>query len=211
MVIIKDSSANKCGVICSSYEVIACLLISDAEFLAIKPAFVAQVIDRLRRVARLEAELLFEAGRHRPAMPHFELGILLSQEINRLTSALAAQYTRLERDHPDLIRATVVAYLPAVLVETAGDRLWSRLPADYRAQLVCTSLAAGLVYGEGLDYFRYVPESHLADLASSYVLRERKTRELVAEVERSSLTSAQEIAELLRLGGTRAALKRASD
>jgi glutamate dehydrogenase len=207
VVIIKDSSANKCGVICSSYEVIACLLLTEPELLAIRPTFVPQVLERLRRAARLEADLLFDSRRHRPQTPHFELSITLSQEINRLAHAIAARYATLERDHPAVVEATVLAYLPPILVATAGPRIWSNLPASYRMQLVCTSIAAGLVYQEGLDYFRDVPETHLADLVLSYVLRARQIRELVHEVERSPLPHAPEIAELLRLGGTRAALK----
>jgi glutamate dehydrogenase len=208
VVIVKDSSANKCGVICSSYEVIAGLLLSDAELMAIKPAFVSQVLERLRNVARLEARLLFDTCRHRPTTPHFEIGVLLSREINRVASALAGSYPRVQREHPDLARATVLAYLPAVLVETAGDRVWTRLPASYQAQLVCTSLATGLIYAEGLDYFRDVPESAVVDLALAYVTRERRTGELIRAVERSNLPQAPEIADLLRVGGTRAALKR---
>jgi glutamate dehydrogenase len=207
VVIIKDSSANKCGVICSSYEVIACLLLEEAEFLAIKPAFVAQVLDRLRLVARREADLLFEAHRHRPTVPHFKLSILLSQEINRLGAALATSYPELERAQPELVRDTVLAYLPPVLVDKAGERVFSRLPPSYRAQLVCTSIAADLVYSEGLDYFRDVPEAPLTDLCLAYVLRQRATADLVREVEASALPRAREIAELLRVGGTRAALK----
>jgi glutamate dehydrogenase len=210
VVIIKDSSANKCGVICSSYEVIAGLLLGDGELLAIKPAFVAQVLDRLRTVARLEARLLFETCRHRPATPHFEVGILLSGEVNRLAQALAAAYPGLQREHPELVRATVLAYLPPILAETAGDRVWTRLPPDYQAQIVCTSIASGLIYAEGLDYFRDVPDGQLAGLALSYVLRQRRTAELARDVERSGVAHAAEIAELLRIGGTRAALKRPS-
>ncbi|MEY2794903.1 MAG: hypothetical protein RIR10_619, partial [Planctomycetota bacterium] len=39
--IIKDSSANKCGVICSSYEISACMVLTDEEFLSIKDTYVA--------------------------------------------------------------------------------------------------------------------------------------------------------------------------
>jgi glutamate dehydrogenase len=207
VVVIKDSSANKCGVICSSYEVLACLLLTEAELLAIKGTFVEQVIDRLRLAARLEAELLFEVHRHHPATPHFEISILISLEINRLATALAARFPRLEQEHPSLVREAVLAYLPPVLAETAGERVWTQLPPSYRAQLVCTSIAASLVYREGLDYFRDVPESRLADLALSYELRDQTNRELVLEVQRSGLASAPEIARLLQIGGTRAALK----
>ncbi len=207
VVVIKDSSANKCGVICSSYEVLACLLLSESELMAVKAIFVEQVLERLRRAARLEAELLFEEHRLRPATPHFEISILLSLEINRIASALMARFPNLEREHVSLVRETVLDYLPPVLAEAAGERVWTRLPPSYLTQLVCTSIAAGLVYREGLDYFRDVADSRLADLALAYVVRDRTNRELVTEVERSGLARAPEIARLLQVGGTRAALK----
>ena len=59
VLIIKDSSANKTGVICSSYEIIASLTISEREFLEIKATYVSQVIDILRIKADNEAKLLF--------------------------------------------------------------------------------------------------------------------------------------------------------
>lgn len=48
VVVIKDSSANKAGVICSSYEIIACLTLSPEEFAAIKTTYVNQVVQILR-------------------------------------------------------------------------------------------------------------------------------------------------------------------
>ena len=207
VLVIKDSSANKCGVICSSYEVLACLLLSDAELLAIKPAFVAQVLERLRRAARLEAELLIEAYRRRPATPLYEVSIQLSHEINRLGTALAAGYPQLAQEHPALVREAVLAHVPPALAQAAGERVFTRLPASYRAQLVCSSIASAIVYREGLDYFRDVPPDRLAALALDYVLTDRANRDLIAEVERSGLTSAPQIARLLGAGGTRAALK----
>lgn len=48
VLIVKDSTANKCGVICSSYEIGASMVLSEDEFLKIKPAFVEQVLEKLR-------------------------------------------------------------------------------------------------------------------------------------------------------------------
>lgn len=62
-VIVKDSSANKCGVICSSFEIMASMLLSSSEFLGIKEEFVTQVLDRLRTLARREAQLMFREYR----------------------------------------------------------------------------------------------------------------------------------------------------
>jgi glutamate dehydrogenase len=41
--IVKDSSANKCGVVCSSLEIIASMALSADEFLQIKEKYVSQV------------------------------------------------------------------------------------------------------------------------------------------------------------------------
>lgn len=57
--IIQDSSANKCGVICSSYEIAAAMLLNEEEFFDNKEVIVNQVLDKLRNLARMEAELLF--------------------------------------------------------------------------------------------------------------------------------------------------------
>jgi hypothetical protein len=40
--IVKDSSANKCGVICSSFEVLAGLCLTEEEFIKEKPIFVKE-------------------------------------------------------------------------------------------------------------------------------------------------------------------------
>ena len=59
VVIVKDSSANKGGVITSSYEIIAAMLLSEDEFYENKEAIVKEVLDKLRSLAHMEAELLF--------------------------------------------------------------------------------------------------------------------------------------------------------
>merc|ERR1719482_2628867 len=59
VVIVKDSSANKCGVITSSYEICSSMLLDESEFLEIKDELVEDVLARLRELARMEADLLF--------------------------------------------------------------------------------------------------------------------------------------------------------
>ncbi len=59
VIIVKDSSANKCGVICSSKEIIANLLLSEEKFLEFREEYVEDVIIQLRKYAANEAELMF--------------------------------------------------------------------------------------------------------------------------------------------------------
>lgn len=55
--IVKDSSANKCGVITSSYEICSSMLLNHDEFMAIKEELVDDVLKKLRELAELEAEV----------------------------------------------------------------------------------------------------------------------------------------------------------
>jgi glutamate dehydrogenase len=87
--IVKDSSANKCGVICSSYEINCSMLLDETEFINEKERIVGDVLQRLRSRAQSEAELLFREFRNLPgALPHFSKRI--SNAINTLTDAIAA-------------------------------------------------------------------------------------------------------------------------
>ena len=89
MLVVKDSSANKCGVVCSSYEILAAHLLSREAFEAQKAVIVAEVLDRLRALASLEANLLFrEYGRFPGALPDFSRRI--SEAINLVADAIIA-------------------------------------------------------------------------------------------------------------------------
>jgi glutamate dehydrogenase len=99
VLMIKDSSANKTGVICSSYEIIASLTISEKEFLEIKPTYVSQVIDILRVKADNEAKLLFrEYLRSGGKRTLVELSMDISREINEVTDVLLDELTRREKE-----------------------------------------------------------------------------------------------------------------
>ncbi|NVN90916.1 MAG: NAD-glutamate dehydrogenase, partial [Desulfuromonadales bacterium] len=61
--LMRDASANKCGVISSSYEIIANLLLSEKEFLAHKDEYVYDVLDILEKRAADEATLILRRRR----------------------------------------------------------------------------------------------------------------------------------------------------
>ena len=77
--ILKDSSANKCGVICSSFEIVDSMLLTESEFLEIKEEFVKQVLTKLRFLARREAELLARLHRYHPQVAMHDASIRLSR------------------------------------------------------------------------------------------------------------------------------------
>jgi len=63
VIVLRDASANKCGVISSSYEIIANLLMTAKEFLAHKEAYVQDVLAILEKRAEEEANLIFRRYR----------------------------------------------------------------------------------------------------------------------------------------------------
>ena len=204
--IVKDSSANKCGVICSSYEVAASMLLDEAGFMAIKPVFVAQVLEKLRLLASEEATLLANEQKRHPLTPLPDLCVRLSHMVITVSDAIVDAIESWSDDDMALARGLIPSHLPQILIETAGERI-NTLPDAYITRLMAARLAAAMVYREGLAFFSSMEPSAIAELACQYLRKDRENERLVALVEASDLQEAARIAELLRRGGTRASLR----
>jgi glutamate dehydrogenase len=202
----KDSSANKCGVICSSFEIDACMVLSDEEFLAIKDRYVEDVLVRLRALAREEADLLLAEGRRHPTVPLPELSVRMSKVMNAAAVAIAAALPEWPEASRKLAEALVEEHLPPTLVEVAGKRIRERIPATYLTWLKAKRLAANITYREGIDFFTGLGPAETAELARRYLEKDRENAALVESVEKSSLPGRDRVAELLRRAGTRGAL-----
>jgi glutamate dehydrogenase len=154
IIILKDSSANKCGVICSSYEIIGGLLMNDQEFLQNKDEYVQDVLKILEKRAVDESEAIFQ--RHKISDDkrlYTDISNDISYEINKLTDAV---YTYLT-DHPEKLETP--AYVRALLVhfpefvqerKKFRDRI-NRLPFKYRAAMVSSEIATRSVYHGGFE------------------------------------------------------------
>lgn len=206
VLVVKDSSANKCGVICSSFEIVACMLLGVEELIAHKERLVAEVLDRLRLLARREAQLLFAERTRHPQRSLPELSVELSRSIERVSDAAFAAYPDLVEAHPEVVERLVREHLPPVLVELAGARV-SQLPPAYQAGIVAASLASRIVYREGLSFLADLPDDSLAALALRYLESETESLNLAAQVRQSDLPERERIAVLLELGGPRAGLR----
>jgi glutamate dehydrogenase len=204
--IIKDSSANKCGVICSSYEIAAAMLLTVEEFLANKKVYVEQVLAKLRELARREASLLMSERRRHPDIPLPELSVALSRAINGAAAAIESRITSWSEADRALTRRLVLEHLPPLLVSLAGDRLWTQLPEAYLRWMVSKGLAARIVYREGINFFQKMPPEAIASIALEYLRQDEETGRLVDEVAASELKDRARIAELLSRAGTRGAL-----
>lgn len=149
VVILRDASANKCGVISSSYEIIANLMMSEKEFLANKERYVADVLTILETRAEEEARLIFRCRRD-PAGSRLwtEISAGISQEINAHYARLFTWFQR----HPEvcdqpLFRKAIEAHLPRLLRENSRYRRRIRnLPPKYRYAILASEIASSMVY-----------------------------------------------------------------
>lgn len=201
VLIFKDSSANKCGVICSSFEIGASMLLNEDEFLKIKERFVEQVLAKLRELARREAELLSRVHQHHPQVPLPEVSIRISRVMMRTSDAIEAAIDSLPPADAELMKGLVIDHLPAILLQTVGEKLWTKMPRPYLKWIMAKSLAARMVYREGFEYLETIPLGAIPALGVRYLRMELERARLVDEITRSSLADKNRIAELLGEAG----------
>jgi glutamate dehydrogenase len=210
--IVKDSSANKCGVITSSCEVQSSMLLSKSEFMAIKPELVNDVLIRLRHLARLEGELLFREFHNYPgALPHF--AVRISNAIARVTDAITDHLANVQQDDPlfQELFPVVRENLPRKLDEVAGDRVASRFPLQYQKNAIASGLASKLVYQEGIHLVETQPLEKLAQRAFMYYRSEQNIKQIVSDFEHTDLNGPVDkhrdtVIDILRRGGARTSL-----
>ena len=141
ILIVKDASANKCGVITSSYEILSGLMLKPQEFIQAKKVLVPQVMRKLELTASREAEWLFSM-RHTTGRMMTELTEELSRSINAKNIQIGAYLEQ----HPELISNEIILdHLPEIFRKQYKARL-SRIPAEYRKAIVSVELAARIIY-----------------------------------------------------------------
>jgi glutamate dehydrogenase len=152
VVLMRDASANKCGVISSSYEIIANLLLSDEEFLANKQRYVSDVLRILEQRAEDEARLLVK--RHKGGKkPWTQISDEVSVQINRNYSRLFEFFQQNpEIGRQPLFEKVILSHLPAMLREDERFRgRISVLPPKYRSAILAAEIGSSMVYRADQD------------------------------------------------------------
>lgn len=153
VLIIKDSSANKGGVICSSFEVLTGLILSEEEFIAKKKDLMPEILNIIRDRAKDEAQLLL--------MTHAETGGFLtdisdwiSEKINTYMYQLLDYLETItlpdDPKHP-LIRC-LLNYCPPLLRKHYQKRILTQIPDIHKKAIIATYIASKIVYSRGLDW-----------------------------------------------------------
>ncbi|GAB4192053.1 MAG: NAD-glutamate dehydrogenase [Simkaniaceae bacterium] len=152
-IIIKDSSANKGGVICSSFEVLSGLVLSDEEFIKEKPGLMDEILYLIAEKAKDEAELMLRT--------HSETGAFLtdisewiSERINTYTYQLleSLENQKLSRDPADPLIQCLFNYCPPLFREKYADRIISHIPESHKRAIISCYIASKIVYKKGLRW-----------------------------------------------------------
>ena len=144
VVIVKDASANKCGVITSSYEIISGIILDTQEFQSVKTKLVREVMDILRRRADDEAEWLFT---------HFTPGgkpmTELTEELSGTINAKNRELRKFLEANPQYVTdELLLSHLPPLFASKYRAKL-KRLPVSYRRAIASVELASRIVYRLG--------------------------------------------------------------
>lgn len=166
VVLMRDSSANKCGVISSSYEIIANLLLSEREFMEHKAEYAADVLTILEKRAADEARLILirraESGN---TLLYSEISETISQNINSFYSRLFEFFsTRTELCLQPPFRQAILSHLPRILRESVAFRKRiDTLPQKYLCAILAAEIGSSLVYSGNRDAdFEDMIRRHLA-------------------------------------------------
>lgn len=209
VVIVKDSSANKGGVITSSYEICAAMLLSEDEFFKNKEKIVAEVLEKLRGFAKREAVLLLREFDEYDGVSLPGVSQIISDCINVTTDALSSALDTLSDEDLEALLPLFRAHLPKTIADLSFDKVHERVPDQYIKNAIASCLASKMVYKEGTKFISSQPQKNLASLALKYIKKEKEIVELMEVVEAADIDNQKKeiIMKILDQGGTRTALQ----
>ena len=153
VIIIKDSSANKGGVICSSFEVLASLALSEEEFLKEKMTIVSEILKIIEMRAREEANLLLRTYKEKHSFLT-DISEWVSERINLYKDQLMIylQNITLSNDPEDPFIRCLLNYCPPLLRTRYQKRILLEVPDVHKKAIIACHIASRLVYFRGLDW-----------------------------------------------------------
>jgi len=152
VLVIKDSSANKTGVICSSFEVLCGLVLDEETFLKEKGVLVKEILERLRDLAAKEAALLLKTLKEKGGYLT-EISDRISERINQFAYDILDELDKnsLPTDTAgDPFIENYLSYALPTLRKKYRQRLLSQVPEHHKKAIIACHIAANLVYDRGL-------------------------------------------------------------
>jgi len=151
VIIIKDSSCNKGGVICSSFEVLSCLILSEQEFIEQKNTLVPEILEIIKKAALNEARILLHNYQKRNTYLT-EISDLISKKINSYKYELLdfLELETLSESPKDPLIQCLLVYCPKSLRKIS--KIIENVPDIHKKAIIACHIAANLVYTRGTDW-----------------------------------------------------------
>ena len=159
--IFRDSSANKCGVVSSSYEILGGLSLDNDQFVKIKKTLAENILVRLEFLAKAEAKCMIDyyvkVGK-KVHMSH--VSELVSKKINQFTDELSAYLAKIDLKAPEnkKLLDIFINYVPECIRKDYLDQAMVRVPDMHKKAIIATTIACDLVYKRGLDWIPTIPD-----------------------------------------------------
>lgn len=149
---LKDSSCNKGGVICSSFEVLAGLCMSEEEFLKEKKKYVEEVLEIIGKASLNEARLLLDTHKQ-TGQPLTEISDKISEKINLYKYQLLDYFVTIDlpQKTKDPLISALFLYCPPLLRDRYKERVLA-MPEIHKKAIIACYLASHLVYTRGIDW-----------------------------------------------------------
>ncbi|MBS4168201.1 NAD-glutamate dehydrogenase domain-containing protein [Parachlamydia sp. AcF125] len=153
VLIVKDSSANKTGVICSSFEILCGLTLTDEEFITYKSQLAVEILERLKKCASEEARLLLRTLEEQGGYLT-DISELISKRINQFTYQLLdfLEEIELSKDLNDPLIRRFLRYCLPTLRQRFQHALLQEIPEHHKKAIIACSIAADLVYSRGISW-----------------------------------------------------------
>lgn len=150
VIIIKDSSANKGGVICSSFEVLSSLTLTKDEFLEHKEEIVQEILQKISKYAQDEVRLILKTHK-KTGEPCTKISEKISEKIDHFSTHIRDYLEPLILG-ADPILACFYEYVLPILRTHFHDRLLNAIPDVHKKAIVASWIASQVVYLRGLDW-----------------------------------------------------------
>lgn len=150
--ILKDSSCNKGGVICSSFEVLASLCMSEEEFLKEKTEYIAEVLEIIGKASMSEAHLLFSTHK-KTNLFLSDISEKISEQINLYKYQLLDHFETLDlpQSPQDPLIQCLIHYCPPLIQKRYQPGILS-MPEIHKKAIIACYIASRLVYTRGIDW-----------------------------------------------------------
>ena len=154
VIIIKDSSANKGGVICSSFEVLCGLTLGDETFIENKDQLVKEILKRIEQCCFNEANLMLKT--HSATGAYLtDASDQISQRINDFTYQLLDYFETLpplSDDPHDPMNKCFLSYCLPTLRNNFREHLIQQIPDHHKKAIIACHIGSQLVYKRGLNW-----------------------------------------------------------